>query len=142
MVTTIRVLYADTDMAGVVYHANYLRYFEQARTELLYAQGVDLARLHEESGIVFAISSCALNFHRSAGYGDRLSIEVFPVKVGPARVTLRYEVRCNGGDEVYVTGETSFAALDATTGRVVRLPAAMRDGMARAAAEAGHDWPG
>ncbi|NUP98414.1 MAG: acyl-CoA thioesterase [Armatimonadetes bacterium] len=128
----VRVLYADTDMAGVVYHANYLRYFEAARTDALYRVGVDLAQLHTEQGIVFAISDCSLQFHRSARYGDTLQIKVLVRKIGPARVTLGYEVRCNGGDELYVTGETTFAALDAASGRVVRLPGAMRDGLQQA----------
>ncbi len=124
--TRIRILYADTDMAGVVYHANYLRYFEQARTEQLYAAGIDLATLHHQQGIVFAISECSLRYHRSAHYGDVIVIDVFPTKVGPARVTLRYEVTVEGDEGVYVTGETTFAALDANTGRPVRLPEPMR----------------
>ncbi|MCZ7599275.1 MAG: acyl-CoA thioesterase [Gammaproteobacteria bacterium] len=124
--TRLRILYADTDLAGVVYHANYLRYFEQARTELLYAAGVDLAQLHQQAGIVFAISDCALRYHRSAHYGDVIEIDVFPTKVGPARVTLGYTVTVAGQEGVYVTGETTFAALDAESGRVVRLPEPMR----------------
>jgi len=106
--TRIRILYADTDMAGVVYHANYLRYFEQARTEQLYAAGIDLATLHHQQGIVFAISECSLRYHRSAHYGDVIVIDVFPTKVGPARVTLRYEVTVEGDEGVYVTGRNDF----------------------------------
>jgi len=134
--TRIRILYADTDLAGVVYHANYLRYFEQARTELLYEAGVDVARLHLEEGILFTISDCALRYHRSAHYGDVIAIQVFPTKVGPARVTLGYEVTIEGQPGVIVTGETSFAALDAATGKVVRLPEAMRRFMLAAQQEA------
>jgi acyl-CoA thioester hydrolase len=125
-------------MAGVVYHANYLRYFEQARTELLYEAGIDLATLHDRAGIVFAISDCALRYLRSAHYGDVIEIDVFPLKVGPARVTLGYSVSVVGNDAVYVTGETTFAALDAETGRVVRLPEPMRRFMLRALEERTH----
>ncbi len=122
-----RVIYADTDLAGVVYHGNYLRWFEAARTEALYSAGLDIGRLHSEQGIVFAISECSLAYHRSARYGDVLEIEVFPTKLGPARATLGYEVRANGQPELYVTGSTTFAALDASTGKVLRLPVAMRE---------------
>lgn len=122
-----RVIYADTDLAGVVYHGNYLRWFEAARTEALYSAGLDIGRLHSEQGIVFAISECSLTYHRSARYGDVLEFEVFPTKLGPARATLGYEVRANGQPELYVTGSTTFAALDASTGKVLRLPAAMRE---------------
>lgn len=128
--TTTRVLYADTDMAGVVYHANYLRYFEQARTERLYALGIDIARLHREDGLVFAVSDAALKYHQSAYYGDLLRIEVLGVKLGPARLTLGYRVYRNDHAEPCVTGTTTLVALDATTGRVVRFPAAMRAALA------------
>ena len=127
-----RVIYADTDMAGVVYHGNYLRWFEAARTAALYDAGLDIGKLHTDQGIVFAISECSLTFHRSARYGDVLEIYVFPVKSGPARMTLGYEVRANGQPELVVTGRTTFAALDAESGKVLRLPAAMREAIERA----------
>lgn len=128
--TTTRVLYADTDMAGVVYHANYLRYFEQARTECLYSAGIDIARLHTEEGLVFAVSDATLKYHQAAHYGDLLRIEVYGVKLGRARLTVGYRVYRNDQGEPCVTGTTTLVALDAATGRVVRFPAAMRAALA------------
>ena len=124
--TRIRVLYADTDMAGVVYHANYLRYFEAARTDALRDAGVDIARLHLDEHILFAITACDLQFHQPGRYGDTLRIEVKPGKAGPARLVLTYEVWREPAEELCVTGATTIAALNADTGRPVRLPAAMR----------------
>lgn len=123
---TVRVLYADTDMAGVVYHANYLRFFEAARTELMAAAGLAPAQVQAEHGIVFAVTEVGLTYHHSARYGDQLRIEVEPIKVGPARFVLGYRVLRPGLTEPAVTGTTTICALNLETGKVVRLPAAMR----------------
>lgn len=136
-VITYRVLYADTDMAGVVYHANYLRLFEAARTELLYSLGVDIAALQSELGVLFTIADVALTYHGPAYYGDLLRIEVSVGKVGPARLTLHYAVYRNDTAQPCVTGHTTIATLDVHSGRVVRLPRAMRDAMVAAGAPAG-----
>lgn len=133
--TTIRVLYADTDMAGVVYHANYLRFFELARTEALESMGISVPLIQTRDGILFTVSDCSLVFHRPAHYGDLLRVEVYPTRLGPARLTLSYEVRRDGEPDPVVTGATTLAALDAGTGRVVRLPQEMRSAMAAAMEE-------
>jgi acyl-CoA thioester hydrolase len=132
--TTVRVLYADTDLAGVVYHANYLRYFEAARTDLLYGLGFDIARAQERDGILFTITEASLQYLRPALYGDVLTVEVFPTKLGPARLVLGYKVRRNDESDPCVTGQTTVAAIDRLTGRVVRLPRPMRDSLAEALA--------
>ncbi len=128
---TVRVLYADTDMAGVVYHANYLRFFEAARTQLMADAGLAPVEVQDAHGIVFAVTSVTLQYHDPARYGDELRIEVEPIKVGPARFTLAYRVLRPGREDPSVTGTTTicalrFDALSRETGKVVRLPAAMR----------------
>jgi acyl-CoA thioester hydrolase len=122
----VRVLYADTDLAGVVYHANYLRFFEAARTQAICDAGVELAKLQNEQGIVFTITQCSLTFHHPARYGDELTIEVIPETVGPARLVLFYRVLRPGIEAPAVTGRTTIAAVDLARGKVVRLPAEMR----------------
>lgn len=134
-----RVIYADTDMAGVVYHANYLRYFEAARTELLYQLGIDLAELHTQHNLVFAITEASLQYLQSARYGELLTVTVTPTKVGPARITLSYQVRRNDQAEPCVTGWTTFAALDASSGQVVRLPEPMKRAMLEAMGKPDHE---
>jgi len=123
---TVRVLYADTDMAGVVYHANYLRFFEAARTQLMVDAGLPPVDLQAEHGIVFAVTEVTLHYHDSARYGDELTIEVEPTKVGPARFTLTYRVLRQGCATPAVTGTTTICALRMADSKVVRLPAAMR----------------
>lgn len=124
---TVRVLYADTDMAGVVYHANYLRFFEAARTEALYQAGIDVAALQEREHIVFTVSEAHLDFHHPARYGELLTIEVFPLRCGPATLKLGYRVLRPGIEAPAVSGYTTIAALDWERQKVVRLPAAMRE---------------
>lgn len=124
--TCIRILYADTDLAGVVYHANYLRFFEQARTEQLYGLGVDVAAVQNETGVVFTISEASIRYHAPARYGDEICIEVLPVQVGPARCTLAYEARHGPDGPLVATGATTFAAIELATGKIVRLPPTMR----------------
>jgi acyl-CoA thioester hydrolase len=128
---TVRVLYADTDLAGVVYHANYLRFFEAARTQALYDAGIDIARLHEEQNLVFTITEVTMSYHHPARYGDLLRVEVFPIKCGPARLVLGYRVLRPGHDTPCVTGATTIAAVDMAGGKaggkVVRLPSGMRE---------------
>ncbi|MCC7492584.1 MAG: acyl-CoA thioesterase [Fimbriimonadaceae bacterium] len=130
---SVRILYADTDLAGVVYHGTYLRLFEAARTAALYDLGCDVAQLQAAQGIAFAISTCDLQFLKPVRYGELLQIRVLVDHVGPARVTLSY--RGNVGQTLCVTGHTTFAALDLTSGKVVRLPAAMRRALEQAAEE-------
>lgn len=121
-----RVLYADTDLAGVVYHGHYLRFFEAARTQLMCDAGLPPADVQADEQIVFAVTEVGLNYHQPARYGDVLRIEVEPTKVGPARFTLAYRVYRPEADEPCVTGWTTICALRLDTQRVARLPAAMR----------------
>ncbi len=70
----VRVYYEDTDAAGVVYYANYLKFFERARTEWLRAQGFEQDQLREEFGIVFVVSRLQVEYKQAAKFNDALSI--------------------------------------------------------------------
>ena len=72
----VRVYYEDTDFGGVVYYANYLRYFERARTEWLRSLGVDQQRLAAEDGLQFVVRRAEIDFLRGARLDDALSITV------------------------------------------------------------------
>lgn len=120
-----RVLYADTDLAGVVYHGTYVRLFEAARTELLHAGGCHVAALQERDGIVFVVSELGLKYVAPARYGDELAIEVRCRELRRASLTLEYQVKRALGGPVCATGHTTIAALALATGKVVRLPATL-----------------
>lgn len=125
MAVEIRVYYEDTDVGGVVYYANYLRYFERSRTEYLRDRGVSLADWHER-GLVFTVTRAEVDYRRPARYGDLLSAETTVEEVRPVRFTLGCTVRRKETGEVLVEGRTTLACLEGATGRPVALPEEIR----------------
>lgn len=128
----VRVYYEDTDFSGVVYHANYLRFLERGRTELLRQAGVDQAMLHAGGrGLAFAVRRMSLDFLRPARMDDLLTVETAPALVRGASLELRQSILRGG--EVLLTADVQVAALSG--GRAVRIPDALRrhlDGSAAA----------
>ena len=87
----VRVYYEDTDIAGVVYHANYLRFFERARTEWLRHLGIGQEKLMADHGVKFVVRRIAMDFFSAARLDDLLQISVSPVKFAGASVHLEQE---------------------------------------------------
>ncbi|MFO1317354.1 MAG: tol-pal system-associated acyl-CoA thioesterase [Burkholderiales bacterium] len=117
----IRVYYEDTDAAGVVYYANYLRFMERARTEWLEAIGFPLARFEREHGVVFVVHRCEIDFRQPARLNDWLDVTVEPVDRGPARLVARQEVR--RGADVLTSARVTLACVDSARWRPARIPA-------------------
>ena len=92
----VRVYYQDTDAGGVVFHAQYLAFMERARTELLNAQGFDLARFADESRILFMVHEIAVRYHRPAMLNDLLDVTAAPGPSGPASVVFAQRVERAG----------------------------------------------
>ena len=139
--TTVRVRYGEVDRMGVVYHANYLPYFETGRTEFLRSLGTDY-RAVEESGTLLVVTDAGLKFLRPAGYDDVLRVRTRLADVSGVRLRFEYEVdRPSDGSRV-ATGHTTLASCD-RAGRPVRIPAAMRAVLDRVVspAPAGKDQP-
>jgi acyl-CoA thioester hydrolase len=114
----VTVRYAETDMMGIVYHANYLPWFEVGRTTLLKEIGVPYRRLEEE-GFRLPVLEVSAKYLRPAVYDDTVEI-VSTVKERPLlRIRIEYEVR--RGDELLATGSTLHAFVD-RQGRPVRPP--------------------
>jgi acyl-CoA thioester hydrolase len=90
-VLRVRIYYEDTDCGGVVYYANYLRYFERARTEFLEDKGVDLRKLMGE-GITFVVAETSVKYLAPGRYGDILSVETRVEKAGPASIVFGHRV--------------------------------------------------
>ena len=122
---TARVRYGETDQMGVVYHANYLSFFEVARTELIRLRGVAYSSL-EKGGLRLMVTEAAMQYHSPGRYDDVLAITARLAESGPARVRFDYEVRRDGEDEVLVTGHTVLASI-AEDGRPCRMPAELRE---------------
>ena len=122
---TARVRYGETDQMGVVYHANYLSFFEIARTELIRLRGVAYRAL-EENGLRLMVTEAGLQYHSPGHYDDELAITARLGESGPARVRFDYEVRRAGEEDVLVTGHTVLASID-VDGRPCRLPPELRE---------------
>jgi acyl-CoA thioester hydrolase len=117
----VRVYYEDTDAAGVVYYANYLKFMERARTEWLSALGFELAALEREHGVAFAVHHVDIRYHQPARLGDRLEVTVAMRGLGRARLVADQDVR--RGEAVLVEARVTLACLDRATWRPARIPA-------------------
>ncbi|WP_018873465.1 tol-pal system-associated acyl-CoA thioesterase [Thioalkalivibrio sp. ALJ16] len=122
----VRVYYEDTDAGGVVYHANYLRFMERARTEWLRAVGFEQDQLRAEYGIVFAVRRLAVEMQRPAHFNDALVATCRVARMRRASIEFEQEVRRD--TTVLVTAQVGIACVD-----VARLvPAAIPDAVVRA----------
>ena len=120
---TCRVYYEDTDLAGIVYYANYLKFIERARTEWVRGLGIDQGRLKAEAGIVFAVRRVEADYLVPAVFDDVLVVETRLVKETGARMVLAQDVRRR--DEVLFRAEVTLVALG-DAGRPARLPGDVR----------------
>ena len=117
----LRVYYEDTDAAGVVYYANYLKFMERARTEWLAALGFELAGLETAFGIVFVVHRADIEYCLPARLGDRLDATLELIELGRARmVALQQVLR---GEHVLTTARMTLACVDRATFRPARIPA-------------------
>lgn len=119
----VRVYYEDTDAAGVVYYANYLRFMERARTEWLAARGHRVAELADSAAIVFVVTHADVAFRQPARLGDLLAVGVDVVEQGRARWMVRQPIRRGG--EAVVDATITLAAVDRNTLRPRRIPAGL-----------------
>jgi acyl-CoA thioester hydrolase len=119
----IKIYYEDTDCGGVVYYANYLKYFERARTEYLADRGLSVAGLMKD-GTVFVVVHAELNYRSPARYGDCLVIETVVSDTTPASFTFSHVIRERESRRVVVEGSARLAATDGN-GKVKRLDKAM-----------------
>lgn len=108
---TCRVYYEDTDLARIVYYANYLKFIERARTEWVRSLGIDQTALKHEAGIVFAVRRVEADYLSPARFDDELIVETAPVSVGGARIVLSQNV-LRGGERLFAATVTLVALTD------------------------------
>ena len=114
----LTVFYEDTDLSGFVYHANYLKFVERARSDWVRQLGVDQNALRA-AGTVFAVHRIEADFLAPARLDDRLEVRTTPATQTPARITLRQEVR--RGEAVLFRAVVTLVAVS-PDGRPRRLP--------------------
>jgi acyl-CoA thioester hydrolase len=117
----VRVYYEDTDFAGVVYHAGYLRFMERGRTEYLRAIGIEA---RTTADFAFVVRHMAIDFRAPARMDDLLAVETRVITTGGARIVMDQKVL--RGMEALVTAAVTIAAVG-VRGRPVRLPRRLRD---------------
>lgn len=119
----VRVYYEDTDAGGIVYYANFLRYFERCRTEWLRALGIEQQRLRETEGLQFVVVNASIDYRRPARLDDCLTIRAEIAET--ARTYLVFEQQALRGDELLATAAVKVACLDAQSMAPARLPASL-----------------
>ncbi len=118
----VHVYYEDTDLAGIVYHANYLRYIERARTEWLRAAGVNQQALAEEDGAIFVVKRASIDYHAPAKLDDVLNLTLSIEKLGQASV--QFIQQAWRGEVLLATASVKVGCVDAVTLRPRSLPPA------------------
>ena len=116
----VRVYYEDTDAGGVVFYANYLKFFERARTEMLRAMGYEQDELIATEGIIFVVRSVQVDYLSPARFNEQLQVSA---KVSLAKkASLTFEQVVTRGDDVLCKGSVRIACLDAQTMRPKAIP--------------------
>ena len=119
----LRIYYEDTDLAGIVYYANYLKFIERGRSEWVREMGVDQAAMKRDDGVVFAVRRVEADYHAPAKYDDEVVVTTTVKAVTGARLIVKQTVE-RGGDVLFSALVTMVAINEA--GAPARLPAAFR----------------
>ena len=123
----VRVYYEDTDAGGVVYHANYLRFMERARTEWLRSLGFDQEQLRSQDHVVFVVARTDVQYRGPARLDDELMITVNLEDQG--RAGLKLTQRILKDDELLIHGSVKVACVDTRHWRPALIPRAIRDAL-------------
>lgn len=120
----IRVYYEDTDTGGVVFYANYIKFFERARTEWLRAAGIGQQTLTQTHGVMFVVKSTAVDYHAPAKLDDELKLTVVVERLGRASVQFVQEAWRITGDEAVLltTGHVKVGCVDIVSFRPSAIP--------------------
>lgn len=117
----LRVYFEDTDLTGVVYHANYLRFMERARSDMLLAAGIDQRLAQQRGEGAYAVRGLAIRYRAPARLGDELTVISRVVRIRPASVDIHQRVMCN---ETIMTEAEVEAVFVSPSGRPRRQPPA------------------
>jgi acyl-CoA thioester hydrolase len=117
---TVRVYWEDTDAGGVVFYANYLKFFERARTEWLRGLGIEQQALKDSAGAVFVVEETRVKYRRPARLDDELTVTVALQNQGRSSLTLAQQAW--RGSDLLAEGQVRIACVDVTRFRPRRLP--------------------
>lgn len=126
----VEVRYAETDQMGVVHHANYLIWFELARTHLCQLSGYAYSEI-EKNGHLLMVTGAEASYRRGAKYGDKVRVTCSVARLASRGIRFAYEV--HRSDEILARGATEHIWIDAANGRPCRTPEVLRAPFARLA---------
>jgi acyl-CoA thioester hydrolase len=120
----VRVYWEDTDAGGIVFYANYLKFFERARTEWLRSLGIAQRALCDSCGGIFVVSETRVRYHQPAHLDDELLVTAWPLEVGRASMTIQQEARLKKptGNILLCEGTIRIGWVDATSYKPSRMP--------------------
>ena len=119
----IRVYYEDTDMGGIVYYANYLKFIERARSDWVREIGIDQNAMRDDDGVVFAVRRVEADYLMPARFDDALEVETITEAVTGARLVLEQKV--TRGDDLLFSATVTIVCIN-EAGQPARLPANIR----------------
>ena len=137
----VRVYYEDTDTGGVVFYANYLKFFERARTEWLRSGGINQSALAEAHGIMFVVMRTSVDYHAPAKLDNELKLTVVVERAGRASVEFQQQAwRVNGGNAGNVSNNGNGTAGETETGLITnQKPVLLATGRIKVACVDRHD---
>lgn len=121
--TQVRVRYQETDRMGIVYHANYLSYFELGRVEWLRNKGLDYARL-EDSGVLLPVVNVSISYKAPASYDQLLSVQTELLKIGGASLVFQNKIY-DENKRLLVEGDVTLVATDSSSFKPIKIPASL-----------------
>jgi len=119
----VRVRYQETDRMGIVYHANYLSYFELGRVEWLRNKGLDYARI-EDSGVLLPVVNVSVSYKAPARYDQLLSVKTELVKIGGASLVFQNKIY-DENKRLLVEGAVTLVATDSSSFKPIKIPTSL-----------------
>ncbi len=123
----IRIYFEDTDSGGVVYHSNYLKFMERARTEWLRALGIDQRHLKQDHQIMFVVHRIDIQFKLPARFNDDLIVKSELKDIGSSKIEFRQMIYRN--DEILIDASVDIACIDSEKFKSVRIPPTIKQTM-------------
>lgn len=124
---SVRIYFEDTDSGGVVYHSNYLKFMERARTEWLRSLNLNQADLKKKDKIMFVVAKVYIDYKKAAQFNDALDIETSVDNIGASKVDLTQNIMKNS--ELYTSAKISIACIHSETFKPQRIPKLIKQQM-------------
>ena len=123
----VRIYFEDTDSGGVVYHSNYLKFMERARTEWLRSLNLNQADLKKKDKVMFVVAKVYIDYKKAAQFNDALDIETSVDNIGASKVDLTQNIMKNS--ELYTSAKVSIACIHSETFKPQRIPKLIKQQM-------------